>query len=170
VIASQTVRLLAFQIGPARAALPLSTVREVLEEPTITSVPGSYDHVAGIILSRSVAVPVYDLLRFEPAWSEPQAAADDGGGSRAQVIVCGMGEALIGLLVKDADLVSPDAQPREAPHDGSIRAEFVGGLLGTEAGGVSILIPEKLFLSLGVPATGQGSAMEDGREKDPAGR
>jgi chemotaxis signal transduction protein len=170
VIASQTARLLAFRIGPALAALPLTTVREVMEDPTILAVPGSHAHVAGIILSRSVAVPVYDLLRFDRIWSGPGPITQESGARRPQVIVCGIGEALIGLLVRDADLVSADEESGEMPPAGPIRPEFVRGRLGSGSAEVSILSPEKLFLSLGVPATGKAGAMEDGREKDPAGR
>lgn len=168
--ASGTGPLLSFRLGPSRAALPLAVVREVLEDPPLVRVPGSLAHVAGVMLSHGVAVPVYDLLCFGPLWSEPREAAGDRGDRWSHVIVCSVGEVVVGLLGEQADLLGASAEPGPAQAEGSIRAEYLSGIRRSGADSVALLDPERLFPSLGVPAEGRRSAGEGGGEEDPAGR
>ena len=172
-IAGEAADLLTFRIGPARAALPLSIVREVVQAPTIVEVPGSHSQVAGVTLRAGVAVPVYDLVIHTPLWARPEemAGVADRRSSVQHLIVCGFGEVLVGLLGEQTDFLEGSSAPPETSMGSeTIRPEYLRGHLrsGTEA--VALLDPAKLFASLGVPDGGRPPATEDEGEEDPAGR
>lgn len=161
--------LLTFEVGTARAALPLRLVREVVDCPAIVPVPGSHPHVAGVTLSSGIAVPVYDLRLFPAFWVPPPSAA--GTGHPRHLIVVGYGEVLVALLGAQADLIEhQEPETPEPAAEGAIRREFIKDTLRSGAHSVALLDPERLFASLGVPAEGFRSAREDEREENPAGR
>jgi len=62
-------RLIGFHLDGAGAALPLALVREVTDRPRVVRVPGTHPFVSGVALRGGVALPVYDLRRFESLWS-----------------------------------------------------------------------------------------------------
>ena len=161
--------LLTFEVGEARAALPLSMVREVVDCPPIVPVPGSHPHVAGVTLSGGVAVPVYDLRLFPAFWDPPTSAA--GGGQPRHLIIVGYGEVVVALLGARTDLLErlEPERPESAGED-PIRREFVREVVKSGARSIALLDPERLFASLGVPADGFRGTREDEREENPAGR
>ncbi|HEU4402603.1 MAG TPA: chemotaxis protein CheW [Candidatus Polarisedimenticolia bacterium] len=164
---------LVFRVGTAHAALPLSLVREVAECPPVIAVPGSHEHVAGVALSRGLALPVYDLLRFAPLWRRGAGISRPAKGVVEQhLIVCGWGEVLLGVLGGQVDLLdgvgSDDGDP--ASGGGEMRADFLTGLVMRGGDAISLLDPARLFSSLGVPAERTRSAREAAGEEDPAGR
>ncbi len=164
---------LSFRIGGSRAALPLGLVREVLERPAIVPVPGSHPHVAGVTLRGGVAVPVYDLLRFDPLWPSPRGGpTDEEPEVWSHLIVCGFGEVLAGLLGEQADLIGGASASGTggSPGPAGMREEFVSGLVRSGADELALLDPARLFASLGVPAEVARSVMEGEGEEDPAGR
>lgn len=171
-IAREIAPLLAFRVGAARAALPLDLVREVVDRPSIVPVPGSHAHVAGIMLSRGVAVAVYDLRTFGPFWTRPGEAAQSEGEREdgTHLIVCGFGEILVGLLCRQADLLGDPEIDMGAAGPEVIRRDFVCGVLRSGEDRVVLLDPSRLFPSLGVPAERLGIAREDDGEEDPSGR
>jgi len=172
VIAGEAADLLTFRIGPARAALPLSIVREVVQAPAIVEVPGSHSQVAGVTLRAGVAVPVYDLLIHTPLWARPEemAVAPGRRSSAQHLIVCGFGEVLVGLLGEQTDFLEGSAPPETTTRSETIRPEYLRGHLRSGAEEVALLDPAKLFASLGVPDGGRPPATEDEGEEDPAGR
>ena len=172
-IAGGTDALLTFRVGPARAALPLSIVREVVQTPAIIEVPGSHSQVAGVTLRAGVAVPVYDLVIHAPLWTRPEqtAGAPAKRTSAQHLIVCRFGEVLVGLLGEQADFLEGSVAPPEAATGSeAIRPEYLRGQLRSGAESVALLDPAKLFTSLGVPGGGRPPATEDEGEEDPAGR
>ncbi len=172
-IAPATAPMLSFHVGEPRAALPLAVIRGVLERPAIAPVPGSHPHVAGVTLTRGVAVPVYDLTKFAPLWARPERVAVGAGADGwPHLIICEFGEVLVGLLAERADLLGTIAEEPGPPPDahGGIRGEYLGGLLRSGSEVIALLDPERLFPSLGVPTEGIHSAGEGDREDDPAGR
>ena len=54
-------RYLTLSLGKAVFALPISTVREILDDMEITRVPHSPDCMQGVVIVRGSAVPVVDL-------------------------------------------------------------------------------------------------------------
>jgi chemotaxis signal transduction protein len=169
-------RRLAFRVGATRAAVPLAVVREVVQDAAIIAVPGSHPHVAGVALHRGLALPVYDLARFPPLWSaEAGRRFAAGGVPRAPLlIVCAWGEAMVGLLGDEVDLLEGEAYELDADAATALSPVFLTGQVkGTAAGAadrIACLDVQKLFPSLGVPDEALRPAREDAGEDDPAGR
>lgn len=165
---------LSFRVGAALVSLPMQVVREVLTLPPVVSVPGSRPHIIGVALHRGLAVPVYDLRRFAALWSETPGLEPDGAPG-AHLIVCAWGEAVVGVLGADANLLE---EPRTGEEAAGGHALVNGGYLrGVLASGnddvsesIACLDPSRLFPSLGVPRADAGSAQEVTGENDPAGR
>ena len=165
---------LSFRIGAARLSLPMRVVREVLTLPAVVPVPGSRAHISGVALHRGLAVPVYDLRRFVPLWSEPPGQEPDAGAG-AHLIVCAWGEAVVGMVGVDTNLVDESSlQQGETDSPGPVKREYLTGVLASGEEGLSETIacldPSRLFPSLGVPLAEAGSAQEVNGEDDPAGR
>jgi chemotaxis signal transduction protein len=161
-------RFLAFRAGRARLALPLAIIREVIERPEIVPVPGSRDHVSGVTLNRGVALPVYDLRRVGSLWTGDGAGAAEDVEAPTHLIVCGLGEILLGVQAKEVDLLEGASlvEEGECPVEGG----FLRGRLSHRGGLVALLDPARLFASLGVPADALSSVREGYGEEDPAGR
>ncbi len=164
--------LLAFRIGEAPAALPLKLVREVVASPGYVPIPGCRNHVAGVALHGGLAVPVYDLRRFDGLWSDPpRTPIVDDRNDASHMIVCDWGEALVGLLGEGVDLL--DA-PEEEIGGGRTavpwRGEYLIGFTRRGEEVVAVLDAAVLFPSLGVPDPAVTVAREDAGEKDSSGR
>jgi chemotaxis signal transduction protein len=161
--------LIGFRVGNAGAALPLAIVREVTERPRVVRVPGSHAFVCGVALHGGVAVPVYDLGRFDPLWSGQRPAAP--GGEAGHLIVCDWGEVVLGLLGDRVDLVeeeSGEGRDGGAAAPCAMSDAYVKRVLRSDGEAIVLLDTDKLFASLGVPAAtprGRRKAVED----DPAG-
>jgi len=167
-------RLIGFHVGGAGAALPLAIVREVTERPRVVRVPGTHPFVSGVALHGGVALPVYDLRRFDSLWSgRAETAARAGRADSDRLIVCDWGEIALGLLGGGVDLVEDG---REAPggeetgEEGrcGMTGDFVKRLLRFHGEVIALLDTDRLFASLGVPAKAPRGRRETG-ENDPAG-
>jgi chemotaxis signal transduction protein len=166
-------RLIGFHLGGAGAALPLAIVREVTERPRVVRVPGTHPFVSGVALHGGVALPVYDLRRFESLWpGRDIAGARSGGADTDRLIVCDWGEIALGLLGGRVDLVedvdeAPDGEEREDVRCG-MSGDFVKRVLRFHGEAIALLDTDRLFASLGVPAAEPRGRRETG-EDDPAG-
>ena len=164
-------RLIGFRVGSAGAALPIGIVREVTERPRVVRVPGSHEFVSGVALHGGVALPVYDLRRFEPLWSRPRPDAPQSvtGG---HLIICDWGEVSLGVLGDGVDLVEgavPEASPGESPSAPYGMSEaYVKRVLRRDGEAIVLLDTDRLFASLGVPAA-EPRARRRAGEDDPAG-
>ncbi|MFQ5876108.1 MAG: chemotaxis protein CheW [Acidobacteriota bacterium] len=167
--AERRSRFLALRVGGAVAALPLHLVREVVASSEVVPVPGSLPHVAGVALHRGAALPVYDLRRFEPVWPGAAPAPPEAA---PQLIVCVLGEALVGLLGDGVDLLEGGrrAEPGREDGDTDLRREYLIGLVMSGDRGIALLDAARLFTSMGVPVDGGRGAREGDGEEDPAGR
>ena len=164
---------LRFRVGAAGAALPLGLVREIMRCPPIVPVPGSHPQVAGVVLSGGMALPVYDLVRFDPLWSRPNRARRETSAEPAHLIVCRWGEILVGVLGDQVDLLAGPEQGESSEAfegPGELRGEFVSGVLRCQGEMVSLIDPAALFASLGVPAELNTNRHGGTREEDLAGR
>jgi purine-binding chemotaxis protein CheW len=64
-LATETSHYITFKLGDEVFAINVAQVREVLELPLITKVPGAPDYMRGVINVRGKATPVVDLrLKF----------------------------------------------------------------------------------------------------------
>ena len=107
-------RLIGFHVGGAGAALPLALVREVTDRPRVVRVPGTHPFVSGVALRGGVALPVYDLRRFESLWSGRDRTGPLGWSADAdRLIVCDWGEIPLGLLGAGVDLVVEGGEEEE---------------------------------------------------------
>ena len=164
-------RFLAFWIGEAPAALPLSLVREVVACPALIPVPGSRRYVAGVALHGGVAVPAYDLRRFELMWPDGGGNGSNPGDEASHLIVCSWGEALVGLLGSGVDLLEDPEPAGDGDGDGApICNEYLSGFVRCGEEVVPVLDAATLFPSLGVPDLEVPVAREDGGEENPSGR
>jgi len=165
---------LSFRVGAAVLALPMQVVREVLTVPAVIPVPGSRSHVVGVALHRGLAVPVYDLRRLDALWPEPP-GTEANAGYGAHLIVCAWGEAVVGVLGTDANLLE-EARGEGEAGDGPtpVSRDYLSCVFESAAEGsndmIACLDPSRLFPSLGVPLVEAGSAQEVTGEDDPAGR
>lgn len=147
--------LLTFRLAEAGVALPIAVVREVMDRPRVVAVPDSHAYVAGVTMAHGLAVPVYDLCRFEPLWSSPPPG---NGTTAASLIICEWGEMLIGLLGRDVDVIDPRAGraedgpvPDPEGPDSQVRSGYARGVAHDGRGRVQVLDATRLFASLGVP-------------------
>jgi purine-binding chemotaxis protein CheW len=167
------VRLIGFRVGTAGAALPLRIVREVTERPRVVRVPGSHSFVSGVALHGGVALPVYDLRRFDPLWSDPGSRTPAADAVEAgHLIVCDWGEVALGLLGDRVDLVE-EAGTEADPADGvetpcGMSDAYVKRVLRRGGEAIVLLDTDRLFASLGVPAAEPRGRRRAG-EDDPAG-
>lgn len=165
---------LSFRIGAVVLSLPMGVVREVLALPDVVPVPGSRSQITGVALHRGLAVPVYDLRRFDPLWPEPPGPGCDAGPGE-HLIVCVWGEAVIGVLGEDPNLLE-NARMRVGSGGGPapVNQEYLAWVVESGAEGttesIACLDPSRLFASLGVPLVEAASAQEVTGEDDPAGR
>ena len=161
-------RLIGFHLGQVGAALPLGIVREVTERPRVVRVPGAHPFVSGVALRGGVAVPVYDLGRFESLWSGGEHPGPLGRMADAdRLIVCDWGEIALGLLGGRVDLVEDGGEEGEERRCG-MSGNFVKRVLRVRGETIALLDPDRLFASLGVPAAEPRGRKEAG-EDDPAG-
>ena len=170
---SADVRLIGFRVGSAGAALPLGIVREVTERPRVVRVPGSHAFVSGVALHGGVALPVYDLNRFDPLWSGQRPLAPPGPVAEGgHLIVCDWGEVALGLLGDRVDLVE-ETGTDAGRADGAaapcrVSDAYVKRVLHRDGETIVLLDTDRLFASLGVPAAEPRGRRKPG-EDDRAG-
>ncbi len=131
--------LLLVSIAGERAAIASEIIRSVVEIDTVTPVPRSPEHIAGLAALRSRAMTVVDCRRALelPAADAPSPVA----------VVVEIDEFLYALAVDDVEEVVPfDADPSEVRAD--LRAGWAWASLGmveTSAGPALVLDPPKLI-------------------------
>jgi purine-binding chemotaxis protein CheW len=131
--------LLLVSIAGERAAVASEIIRSVVELDSITPVPRSPEHIAGLAALRSRAMTVVDCRR---SLELPEAAA-----SALLAVVVELDEFLYALLVDAVEEVVPfDSEPSEIRADllpGWARAAV--GMVETSAGPALVLDPAKLI-------------------------
>lgn len=92
------LQVVGFRIGRETFGLPISTVREIVRVPVITSVPNAPDYIEGVINLRGRIIPVVDLRkRFGEPVAEPS--------KKNRIVVVEMEQRSIGLIVNSASEV-----------------------------------------------------------------
>jgi len=136
----QIQQYLTFALGKESYAAAIDAIREILEVPTLTSVPLVPPFVRGVINLRGAVVPVIDLsTRFELGRTElarrtcvvvVEVTANDGGEDSKEVHNDGERQVL-GVLVDAVHevLEIPTAEIEPAPTLGtSIHPDFMRGM------------------------------------------
>lgn len=142
---AETKQYLTFSVGKEVFALGIATIKEILRNVQLATVPLMPAHMRGVINLRGAVVPVIDLaVLFERNPSEVS--------KRTSVIVLEItdeGESLdIGIMVDAVSaVIEIGAEKIEpAPSFGTpVRAEFIEGLGKLEEGFVIILNAERTF-------------------------
>ncbi|MFE8070319.1 chemotaxis protein CheW [Marinobacteraceae bacterium S3BR75-40.1] len=138
-LSEEADQYLAFRTREERFALPIGLVREIIEYGTLTPVPMMPEFIRGVINLRGHVVPVIDLAsRFGMGVTEP--------GKRTCIIIMEVEEGdttlILGLVVDAVDSVF-DLDPGDIeppPRFGAgIRADFIAGMVKSEAGFVVLL-------------------------------
>lgn len=94
----QELQVVAFRIGRETFGLPISTVREIVRVPEITSMPNAPDYIEGVINLRGRIIPVVDLRkRFGDKSPERS--------KKNRIVVVEVGRRSIGLIVHSASEV-----------------------------------------------------------------
>ncbi len=133
-------RVLLFGLGGESFAIPADCVREILEVPPITEVPGAAAFTAGLVNVRGEVVPVADL-RVPFAMPTGETDAD----TRVIVIEAEFdGERdVIGVLAdRVSDVCELDERALDAPPGFGMRwrPEFIQGI--GRKGGAFVIIPD----------------------------
>lgn len=141
----ETRQYLTFSVGKELFALGIATIKEILRNVQLATVPLMPKHMRGVINLRGAVVPVIDLAVL--FGREPSEVS-----KRTSVIVLEIGaegESLdIGIMVDSVSAVIEigDELIELAPTFGTpVRAEFIEGLGKLDEGFVIILNPERTF-------------------------
>jgi len=141
----ETKQYLTFSVGKELFALGISTIKEILRNVQLATVPLMPSHMRGVINLRGAVVPVIDLaVMFE---RDPLVET-----KRTSVIVLEItddGEMMdIGIMVDAVSAVIDIGDERIEPAPGfgtPVRAEFIEGLGKLDEGFVIILNAERTF-------------------------
>jgi len=141
----ETKQYLTFSVGKELFALGISTIKEILRNVQLATVPLMPSHMRGVINLRGAVVPVIDLaVMFD---REPLVET-----KRTSVIVLEItddGELMdIGIMVDAVSAVIDIGDERIEPAPGfgtPVRAEFIEGLGKLDEGFVIILNAERTF-------------------------
>src|ERR1700733_14119343 len=92
------IQIVGFRIGRETFGLPISTVREIVRVPEITSMPNAPDYIEGVINLRGRIIPVVGLRkRFGNKSPERN--------KKKRIVVVEVGRRSIGLIVNSASEV-----------------------------------------------------------------
>lgn len=144
---------LTFKLAGETCAVEIRNVQSVLENGKLSLVPGSPDHIRGLLKLRGEAVPVVDLRR-KLGLGEAEETGEAG------IIVLAFGEEgkkrLLGALV-DAVCEVIELDPSSILPIGDFAVAFdrtvVCGIGKVESGFLVMMVAERFFESPVLPAT-----------------
>jgi purine-binding chemotaxis protein CheW len=138
------LQVVGFRVGRETFGVPISSVREIVRVPEITSVPNAPDYVEGVINLRGQIIPVVDLRkRFGTKALESN--------RRNRIVVVEFEGRLVGMIVSSAsEVLRIPASQIEEPHhvfpEGEL--DYVTGV-GKLPGRLVILLDLKKILRRG---------------------
>ena len=105
------LQIVGFRVGRETFGLPISSVREIVRVPEITSVPNAPEYIEGVINLRGQIIPVVDLRkRFGLKVPEPN--------RRNRVVIVEFETRSIGLIVSSAsEVLRIPPSEIEKPHN-----------------------------------------------------
>jgi chemotaxis signal transduction protein len=123
-----------FRLGDRAFAVPVSSVREVLQQPVISPVPLAPELLAGMVLFRGEVLPVFETgILF---------GAELPRGVRSRVLVIQHNGAFAGLAADHASIASG------SPVSASASRFFLPQVLELAAGSVPLIDVPALFQEL----------------------
>jgi purine-binding chemotaxis protein CheW len=138
-IANEERQLVVFELSNGNYGVDIGTVREINRMQTITSLPGTPDHILGVINLRGHVVPVVDLRRrFSLTVSDFTPAS--------RIVVVDIGGRDIGVVVDGVDEVLRVPASALAPPVGvgaSAEADYITNI---------VKLPERLIILLDMSA------------------
>lgn len=115
-------RFLCFSLGQGRFAMILLQVREVIAAPQFTHIPYSPPYFCGIMNLRGKVISVIDLrIKFGIPPLEK---------SENTIIICEMGDILMGVLVDSVDFVVPVSKEHilaKPTLEHNIKSDYISG-------------------------------------------
>lgn len=142
-LAADAARVLIVRVGAERVALPVRAVREVIDAPSVVSVPMAPPALRGHCAVRGQHLPVLDLAQLLqiPRASDAASAAPSEGVPVALVLASGD----CALAVDDAlDVWAPGEATSRALPAGGHRDGLVAGLLQRDAD-VALLVDAEVL-------------------------
>ena len=128
-------QVLTFALGSEEYALDITDIREIIKPREITDIPRVPDFILGIISLRGIIIPVFDLKRRLKLGAAELSAL-------TRIIVCQLGDRVIGLLVDSISQVvhlsEKHIEPPPAVLSGVDRDLVVG--VGRQQGRMMILL------------------------------
>lgn len=140
-IASETVKVIAFQLVDKEYALPVHQVYSIEKLMHITRVPGTVPFVKGVINLRGVVTPIIDLRsRF--------GLSDDQYDDSTRIIIASLDDIEVGLIVDGAnDVLDIPVEAIEPQPEvvGSLGDEYITGVAKLEKRLLIMLSLQKIF-------------------------
>ncbi|WP_050181429.1 chemotaxis protein CheW [Domibacillus robiginosus] len=140
-IASETVKVIAFQLVDKEYALPVHQVYSIEKLMHITRVPGTVPFVKGVINLRGVVTPIIDLRsRF--------GLSDEQYDDSTRIIIASIDDIEVGLVVDGANDVLDipvDAIEPQPEVVGSLGDEYITGVAKLEKRLLIMLSLQKIF-------------------------
>ncbi|MCI2255454.1 chemotaxis protein CheW [Domibacillus sp. PGB-M46] len=141
ILASETVKVIAFQLVDKEYALPVHQVYSIEKLMHITRVPGTVPFVKGVINLRGVVTPIIDLRsRF--------GLSDKQYDESTRIIIASFGDIEVGLVVDGANDVLDipvDAIEPQPEVVGSLGDEYITGVAKLEKRLLIMLSLQKIF-------------------------
>jgi len=140
---SLTNQFLTFTLGGELYGIEITKIREILVQPTVTSLPNTQKWVKGVINLRGEVAPVIDLrVRFNTDENPPYSA------HTIVIAVKTLDNRMLGLVVDSvSDVETIDYDKLLPPPDmgSSISAEYLKGLIKKDEKMVIILDTERIL-------------------------
>ncbi|MCM3787550.1 chemotaxis protein CheW [Domibacillus sp. 8LH] len=140
-LASETVKVIAFQLVDKEYALPVHQVYSIEKLMHITRVPGTVPFVKGVINLRGVVTPIIDLRsRF--------GLSDKQYDESTRIIIASFDDIEVGLVVDGANDVLDipvDAIEPQPEVVGSLGDEYITGVAKLEKRLLIMLSLQKIF-------------------------
>lgn len=141
ILASETVKVIAFQLVDKEYALPVHQVYSIEKLMHITRVPGTVPFVKGVINLRGVVTPIIDLRsRF--------GLSDKQYDESTRIIIASFDDIEVGLVVDGANDVLDipvDAIEPQPEVVGSLGDEYITGVAKLEKRLLIMLSLQKIF-------------------------
>lgn len=133
-------QFLTFTLGDEEYGVDIMRVREVKGWTHTTRLPGTPDHVRGVLNLRGSIIPIFDLrVRFCEGMTEPT--------DKHVVVILAVADRIVGILadtVSDILTVTHD-QIQPPPSTGSVEKDhFISGLIAIDSRMVVLLTMEQL--------------------------
>lgn len=148
-------KVVAFKLNNEYYGLDVHQINEVFTPSSITSIPQSSEHTAGVINYRGEIVTVIDLktrlsIKKEKIKSDYDTLLDEEEGERIYVIIVKSGSSVVGLLVDYVEAVISIPQEKiQSTLDlisGKEQAAYLQGVARTDFG-LTILLSLEAILS-----------------------